>query len=69
MSIYEEKEYVESSDGRKMPLKKLVSETLRFISEKALEKLQEQLGNVVKKEKIRWVLTVPALWSEKINNL
>jgi hypothetical protein len=43
---------------------KVISETLRFISEKAMAKLSEQVGKVVK-TKVRWVLTVPALWSEE----
>jgi molecular chaperone DnaK (HSP70) len=53
-----------SVDGRKLPLMKVISETLRFISEKAMAKLSEQVGKVVK-TKVRWVLTVPALWSEE----
>ena len=51
-------------DGREMPLMQVISESLRFIAGKALEKLSEQVGKVVK-TKIRWVLTVPALWSEE----
>jgi hypothetical protein len=51
-------------DGREMPLMKVISATLRFIADKALEKLGEQVGRVVK-TKIKWVLTVPALWSEE----
>lgn len=43
---------------------KVIAESLRYIAEKALEKLQEQVGKIVK-TKIRWVLTVPALWSEE----
>jgi len=42
----------------------VISETLRYIAEKAKEKLTEQIGKVVP-AKIRWVLTVPALWSEE----
>ena len=53
-----------ATDGRELPLMKVISETLKFISEKAVEKLNEQVGKVVK-TKIRWVLTVPALWSEE----
>jgi len=53
-----------SLDGREMPLMKVISETLRYIAGKATEKLQEQLGNLIA-AKIRWVLTVPALWSEE----
>ena len=53
-----------SVDGREMPLMRVISESLRFISEKAIEKLTEQIGKVVK-ARIRWVLAVPALWSEE----
>jgi hypothetical protein len=53
-----------SLDGREMPLMKVISSTLKFISEKALQKLTEQVGRVVK-AKIKWVLTVPALWNEE----
>ena len=53
-----------SVDGRELPLMKVISESLRYIAEKALEKLQEQVGKIVT-TKIRCVLTVPALWSEE----
>lgn len=49
-------------DGREMPLMPVIKHTLKFISEKALNRLKEQVGKVVP-AKIRWVLTVPALWS------
>lgn len=51
-------------DSRELPLMPIVRETLRYISNKALAKLKEQVGKVVP-TKIRWVLTVPALWSEE----
>lgn len=53
-----------SVDGRELPLMKVISESLKYIAEKALEKLSEQVGKIVA-TKIRWVLTVPALWSEE----
>ena len=54
----------QSLDGRELPLMKVISESLKYIAQKALEKLTEQVGKVVK-TKVRWVLTVPALWSEE----
>ena len=67
MALFRGEENVKSLDGREMPLMKVISETLRYIAERAIEKLKDQLGEeIVKKEKIRWVLTVPALWSEKM---
>ena len=53
-----------SVDSRQLPLMLVISQSLKFIAEKAIEKLLEQVGKVVK-TKIRWVLTVPALWSEE----
>jgi hypothetical protein len=41
----------------------VIQNTLKFISNQALQKLKEQVGKVIP-AKIRWVLTVPALWSE-----
>lgn len=52
-----------SIDGRELDLMLVISESLRFISEKAIEKLTEQVGKI-NKNRIRWVLTVPALWTE-----
>lgn len=53
-----------SIDGREIPLMPILKETLKFIAARGLEKLKEQVGKVVP-AKIRWVLTVPALWSEE----
>ena len=52
-----------AADGREMPLMKVISESLKFIADKAIAKLTEQVGKVVK-TRIKWVLTVPALWDE-----
>ena len=56
-------EMARSIDSRELPLMTVISESLRFISEKAVEKLQEQVGKI-NNNRIRWVLTVPALWTE-----
>lgn len=53
-----------SVDGREMPLMEIIKHTLLFISQQAMQKLKEQIGKLVA-SKIRWVLTVPALWSEE----
>ena len=53
-----------SVDGRELPLMKVIAESLKYIAEKAIEKLSESVGKIVS-TKIRWVLTVPALWSEE----
>jgi hypothetical protein len=52
-----------SIDNRELDLMLVITETLRFISDKAMDKLTEQVGKI-QKNRIRWVLTVPALWTE-----
>lgn len=65
MALFHMQTNVKSIDGREMPLMTVISESLRFISKRALEKLEEQIGKCINIKKIRWVLTVPALWSEE----
>lgn len=65
MALFHMQTNVKSIDGKEMPLMTVISESLRFIANRALTKLEEQIGKNIKKEKIRWVLTVPALWSEE----
>jgi hypothetical protein len=52
-----------SIDGRELDLMLVISESLKFIADKAIEKLTEQVGKI-QIARIRWVLTVPALWTE-----
>lgn len=59
---------VKSSDGRRIPLMFILSETIRFLAKKAMSKLRQMLGKSTA-VKVRWVLTVPALWTENHKNI
>jgi molecular chaperone DnaK (HSP70) len=65
MALFHMQTNVKSIDFREMPLMTVISESLKFIAHKAVSKLEEQIGKGVQIDKIRWVLTVPALWSEE----
>lgn len=65
MALFHMQQNAKSMDNREMPLMTVISESLKFISTKAILKLEEQIGKGVQLNKIRWVLTVPALWSEE----
>ena len=65
ISLYHMQSEANSMDGRSMPLITVISETLKYIANCALNKLTEQVGETLHKEKIRWILTVPALWNEE----
>ena len=65
MALFHMQLNAKSIDGREMPLMTVISESLKYIAQRALQKLEEQIGKCVNSKKIRWVLTVPALWSEE----
>ena len=52
--------------GEKIKLKIVIKEFLRFISDEAINKLDKKYSNQknFKKDEIKWVVTVPAIWSE-----
>lgn len=65
MALYNSETTIKSVDGREMSLMKVISESLKYIASKGIEKLEGYLGPNLKRDKIRWVLTVPALWREE----
>jgi len=65
MALFHMKPNATSIDGREMPLMTVIAESLKYISNRAIAKLEEQIGKVMNIKKIRWVLTVPALWGEE----
>ena len=46
--------YAKSIDGRELDLMLVISESLRFISDKAIEKLTEQVGKIQKNKIIEY---------------
>lgn len=64
MHLLKMDQFARAIDGRTMPLMEVVSCSLKYIAERALEKLKDQVGKI-SLQKIRWVLTVPALWNEE----
>lgn len=50
--------------GKKMPAVDVFSAAIKYMKEHLLHKLSETEDTETKKEEIRWVLTVPAIWSD-----
>ena len=65
MALFHMQTNAKSVDGREMPLMTVISESIKFIAGQAIKKLEDQIGKGIQLNKIRWVLTVPALWSEE----
>lgn len=52
------------SGKKKMPAMDVFSAAIKYMKEHLLHKLSEKGDTETKKEEIRWVLTVPAIWSD-----
>lgn len=52
------------SGKKKMPAMDVFSAAIKYMKEHLLHKLSEKGDTETKREEIRWVLTVPAIWSD-----
>ncbi|ELU17209.1 hypothetical protein CAPTEDRAFT_210496 [Capitella teleta] len=53
-----------ASDGKQFPLMEIFTMTFRYLKDRVLKSVERDLGEPVDLEKIRWVITVPAIWSD-----
>ncbi len=69
MYLYKnEKEITDNYSNEKYPLNKVISKFLEKIKEEAIKEIkarQESLRNKSLEDSIRWIITVPAIWSEQ----
>ena len=66
MLLYENKETIKASNsGKELPLKLVIQKVLEKIKEIAIKEISKNRPYLVKEtEKIKWVVTVPAIWNE-----
>ena len=66
MHLYERKNTIISQNTNKeLPLKLVIQKVLETIKEKAIKQISENRPSLAKNtEKIKWVVTVPAIWDE-----
>jgi hypothetical protein len=55
---------LEDETGKRLPAKTVFSLAIEFLKEDLLENCQKQLADVLTKDYIKWVLTVPAIWND-----
>ena len=60
-----EKTLVNDSRGRPFPLLRVVAELLSFVKREALKELSNAMPHPVTAAQVRWVITVPAVWSDE----
>ncbi|XP_060551254.1 heat shock 70 kDa protein 12B-like, partial [Ruditapes philippinarum] len=55
---------LEDETGKRLPAKTVFSLAIEFLKEDLLENCQKQIADVLTKDYIKWVLTVPAIWND-----
>ena len=64
MNLYHKIYEIKSTNGTKENIESLISKILKKVSENAISQIERSIRNF-KKEDIKWVVTIPAIWEEK----
>ncbi len=55
----------EPGSGTKLPTIHVIEKCLEFLKNEALNEINKASMKTIKMEDIQWVLTVPAIWTDK----
>jgi hypothetical protein len=55
---------VRADNGVEVPLMDVMTKTIKHIKEEALLKLKGILGDILDEQRVSWVITVPAIWTD-----
>ena len=71
MLLYENKETIKASNsGKELPLKLVIQKVLEKIKEIAIKEISKNRPYLEKEnDKIKWIVTVPAIWNEHQKNV
>ena len=64
MNLYHKIYTIKSTNGKEANIESIISKILKKISENAISQIA-RTSNKFKKEEIKWVVTIPAIWEEK----
>ena len=60
---------ISASNGEQFPAVQLFSYALRYFKEHALKELSAQSATIIVNDDVRWVITVPAIWTAPAKQL
>lgn len=55
---------LEARSGKRLRALDIFSKALKYLKDRALERIHEQSGVEYKAKEVRWVVTVPAIWKQ-----
>ena len=65
MSLYNDQTTIKpQNQSTEYPLDEIISKVLKNVKEEAIKKISENSPKTINENKIKWVVTVPAIWKE-----
>jgi molecular chaperone DnaK (HSP70) len=65
MNLYNKQYYIKSTNGKECDIELIITKILEKVSQHALSKIQDSHDKSIRKEDIKWVVSIPAIWEEK----
>ncbi|KAJ6226614.1 hsp70 family protein [Anaeramoeba flamelloides] len=69
MALYRKEDNVKSVEGNLFPVLDVFSFALQMLKQISTEYMNKFLPSKISEEKIRWVITLPAIWSEEAKSI
>ena len=69
MNLYKKIYDVKSTNGREVNIESIISKILEEVSKNAVNQIRKKNNMEIKKEDIKWVVTIPAIWEERSKNI
>merc|ERR1712154_359073 len=63
------REQLTAANGKQLPSRKVLEEAIRFMKDHAMNNLRAKVNKNLKIEEVQWILTVPAIWSDKAKSV
>ena len=65
MNLYKKQYYIKSTNDKEVDIEKVIAKILEKISKEATAHIESNFPGKIDKNKIKWVVTIPAIWEEK----
>ena len=65
MNLYKKIYIIKSTNGREANIELIIAKILEEVSKSAINQIQKKHNPSIKKEDIKWVVTIPAIWEEQ----
>ena len=65
MNLYKKKYFIKSTNGNGHDIEYIITKILEEVSKHVFSKIKDSYDDSIKKEDIKWVVSIPAIWEEK----